>query len=44
MTLTTENGLDGQYAHSPLERIRKHVGDFQASGGAEGARWKGGRW
>ena len=38
MALTTENGLDGDCVPSPLERIRKQVADYEASGGVEGLR------
>jgi deazaflavin-dependent oxidoreductase (nitroreductase family) len=41
MALTTENGLDGDYVASPLERIRKQVADYEASGGVEGGTLEG---
>jgi F420H(2)-dependent quinone reductase len=41
MTLTTETGLDGEYVPSPLERIRKQVADYEASGGVEGDTLEG---
>ena len=41
MTLTTPSGLDGVYGPSPLERIRKQVADYEASGGVEGGTREG---
>ena len=43
MTVTTENGLDGEYLPSPLERIRNQVADYEASGGVEGGTLEGSR-
>jgi len=41
MALTTGNGLDGEYVPSPLERVRKQVADYEASGGGEGGTLEG---
>jgi deazaflavin-dependent oxidoreductase (nitroreductase family) len=41
MTLTTESGLDGEYVPSPVERVRKQVADYEASGGVEGGTLEG---
>jgi deazaflavin-dependent oxidoreductase (nitroreductase family) len=41
MALTIESGLDGDYVPSPLERIRKQVADYEASGGIEGGTLEG---
>jgi deazaflavin-dependent oxidoreductase (nitroreductase family) len=37
----TEHGLDGEYVPSPLERIRKQVADYEASGGTRGGTVEG---
>ena len=48
MTLNTNSdtgsGLDGHYVPSPSERVRTQVADYEASGGVEGATWKGAPW
>jgi len=41
MTLTTESGLDGEYVPSPVERVRKQVADYEASGGVEAGTLEG---
>jgi F420H(2)-dependent quinone reductase len=41
MTLISESGLDGDYVPSPVERVRKQVADYEASGGAEGGTLEG---
>jgi F420H(2)-dependent quinone reductase len=41
MTLNIESGLDGEYVPSPVERVRKQVEDYEASGGVEGATLEG---
>jgi deazaflavin-dependent oxidoreductase (nitroreductase family) len=41
MTLTTENGLDGDYVPSPTESVRTQVADYEASGGLKGATLDG---
>jgi deazaflavin-dependent oxidoreductase (nitroreductase family) len=37
----TERGFDGEYVPSPLERIRKQVADYEASGGTRGGTVEG---
>jgi deazaflavin-dependent oxidoreductase (nitroreductase family) len=37
MTLKIESGLNGEYVPSPVERVRKQVAVYEASGGVEGA-------
>src|SRR5258707_4105156 len=41
MTLNTTSGLDGEHAPSPLDRVRKQVEDYEASGGVEGGTLEG---
>src|SRR5246500_5161069 len=41
MTLNIEGGLDAEYVPSPVERVRKQVEDYEASGGVEGATLEG---
>ena len=41
MTLSTDSGLDGEYVPSPVERVRKQVADYEASGGVDGATLEG---
>jgi deazaflavin-dependent oxidoreductase (nitroreductase family) len=41
MNLVAESNLDGEYVPSPVERIRKQVAEYEASGGVEGATLEG---
>jgi F420H(2)-dependent quinone reductase len=41
MTLNIESGLDAEYVPSPVERVRKQVEDYEASGGVDGATLEG---
>jgi deazaflavin-dependent oxidoreductase (nitroreductase family) len=38
----TENDLGGVYVPSPLERVRRQVADYEASGGVQGGTFEGG--
>jgi hypothetical protein len=41
MTLNIESGLDAEYVPSPVERVRKQVEGYEASGGVKGATLEG---
>ena len=41
MSLNTACGLDGEYVPCPVQRGRKQVEDYEASGGVEGATLEG---
>ena len=41
MTLTTESGLHGQYVPIPVEKVRRQVAEYEASGGVKGETLEG---
>lgn len=42
MTLIPHSDLDGEYVPSPVERIRKRVAGYEASGASTAEHWKAG--